>query len=99
MKQIFILISVLLLTFQITSVYGQEEYKEPETTMRENRDGVIKDNEYRVISLDGSLTRRPCPYTCEMRGIPRQHCREFKSGDGTECYVKDTRYPDSDVLG
>ena len=62
--------------------------------MRADTDGVIESDEYRVISENGRLTRRPCPYTCEMRGIPRIHCHEIRSIDGSECYIEDTRLPD-----
>lgn len=62
--------------------------------MRIDTDGIIEKDEYRIISENGRLTRRPCPYTCEMRGIPKKYCHEFHSIDGSECYIEDTRLPD-----
>jgi hypothetical protein len=60
---------------------------------REDTDGIIEADEYRLISVDGGTTRRPCPYTCEMRGIERKNCREWRSVNGRECYVRDMRSP------
>jgi hypothetical protein len=51
-----------------------------------------------VVSMNGSVTRAKCPYTCEMRGIPRKFCREWKSRMyGDRCYVQDTRLPSNAV--
>ncbi|NMC63701.1 MAG: hypothetical protein GYA55_11115 [SAR324 cluster bacterium] len=64
---------------------------------QEDKDGIIKDGEYEVMNENGSLTRRPCPYTCENRGIPREKCHEWKSASGDLCYVHDTRLPQAAV--
>ena len=61
-------------------------------------DGDIQPNEYRVISANGSTTRRPCPYTCEMREIPKESCKEWKSLEDSECYVQDLRIGGSDAM-
>ena len=66
--------------------------------MRENKDGDIKPGEYQRISENGGLTRRPCPYSCEMKGIPRKNCKEWVSRRDTNlCYVEDTRLPSDAV--
>lgn len=96
MKHLFI---VVLGSFIWISPVVAEEGKTAPSGMREDIDGKLEADEYRVISKDGSLTRRPCPYTCEMRGIPGEYCREFRGREENECYVKDTRYPETDVLG
>lgn len=67
------------------------------TTFQENKDGNIKEGEYEVMNESGSLTRRPCPYTCENRGIPRESCHEWRSVAGDLCYVHDTRLPQAAV--
>lgn len=56
--------------------------------MREDTDGKLGDDEFRVISSNGSITRRPCPYSCRMRGIESSACKEWRSLDGKECYVQ-----------
>ena len=58
---------------------------------REDRDGVIEPDEYRKVSENGAVTRRPCPYTCEDRGIPQEKCRAWPSHYEGECYVQDLR--------
>lgn len=68
---------------------------ESPTAMREDRDGIVEADEYTVISMNGGTTRRPCPYTCEMRGLPRNQCREWRSLDGVNCYVLDTTKPNN----
>lgn len=88
---------IFLLALLPSISYALEPQRIP--VMKEDTDGVLAEDEYRVISKDGSLTRRPCPYTCEMRGIPREHCKESKGKkDENECYVKDTRFPETSVL-
>jgi hypothetical protein len=64
----------------------------PGLGMREDSDGNIMEGEYQVISKNGGVTRRPCPYTCEMKGIPQTSCRTWVSkSDSSLCYVEDTR--------
>ena len=65
---------------------------------REDNDGVLEPDEYTKISENGSVTRRPCPYTCEDHGIPRQSCKMWRSGYADECYVEDTRMAHSGVF-
>lgn len=66
----------------------------PHPSMKENTDGELRQGEYEVISMNGGVTRAFCPYTCEMRGLPKQHCRTWQSlQDKTKCYVEDTRIP------
>lgn len=60
---------------------------------KEDTDGVLEANEYRAITEDGLVTRRPCPYTCEDRGIARSNCKEWRSKDENACYVQDTSKP------
>ena len=60
--------------------------------MREDTDGTLEPNEYVKISPNGSITRALCPYTCEMRDIPKEYCRSWQSEmRKTECYVEDLR--------
>lgn len=67
----------------------------------ENTDGDLKANEYRAVDTKGAVTRRPCPYTCAMREIPKESCKEWKSithsVDG-ECYVQDLRISKDDAM-
>lgn len=57
----------------------------------------LRDNQKQgveVISSNGAVTRAPCPYTCEMRGLPLEHCKTWPSpSDPGQCYVWDTRLP------
>lgn len=50
-----------------------------------------------VISPNGALTRKVCPYTCEDRELPKQHCKTWRSKDNISCYVWDTRLPQDAV--
>lgn len=68
------------------------------TVTREDTDGVLEADEYRVISMNGAVTRRPCPYTCEQRGVPKASCKTWLSDDKAECYVHDTRLPSGNVM-
>ena len=88
MKALLVLLAILLNS--ATSAYAE--------TMVEDKDGDIQPNEYRVISVNGSTTRRPCPYTCEMRQIPKESCKEWKSLEDSECYVQDLRIGGSDAM-
>lgn len=36
-----------------------------------------------------SITRRPCPHSCESEGIPKKKCKDWKEGD--LCVVQDLR--------
>lgn len=66
--------------------------------MRVDNDGNLEKDEYEVISANGSITRALCPYTCEMRGLPKQNCKQWTSvRDKSLCYVQDTRIP-SDAI-
>lgn len=66
----------------------------------EDRDGEIGPNEFRVIDPNGAVTRRPCPYTCGMRGIPKSQCRQWPSAGAAqgECYVHDLRVSRDDAM-
>jgi hypothetical protein len=69
------------------------------TPMVESLDGDLGPNQYETISLNGSLTRALCPYSCEMRGIPKRNCREWRSlVDPEKCYVEDTRLAQHAVI-
>lgn len=71
---------------------------ETQTTMTEDKDGVLVAGEYEVISTNGSITRSKCPYTCEMRGLPKQYCKTWQSLKDKElCYVQDTRIPSNAI--
>ena len=62
--------------------------------MVEDKDGVIASNEYEVISTNGSITRALCPYSCEMRDLPKKFCKTWQSKqEPSMCYVQDTRIP------
>lgn len=64
----------------------------------ENTGGELKENEYEVISTNDSIRRALCPYTCKMRGIPKSHCREWRSQiNRQKCYVQDTSLPSEAV--
>ena len=53
---------------------------------------------YIIVDLTGSVTRSVCPYTCEDRGLPAEHCRTWYSIlNSKQCYIKDTRIT-SDVF-
>lgn len=85
------LIDTILVILILNISPALAENRPSNTEMKADQDGKIEADEYRLISANGGLTRRPCPYTCEMRGIPRENCKEFKSTDGSECYVEDKR--------
>ena len=101
-----LLISLLICSFALSG-YAQEQSgsgtKESLASgtsaaiMHEDKDGEIAADEYQIISVNGGVTRRPCPYTCEMRGIPRDHCKEWTSNNKVDCYVQDTSKP-ADVM-
>lgn len=42
----------------------------------------------------GLVTSRPCPYSCETRGLPKNLCRDWKEGE--TCYVEDLSKPSED---
>ena len=66
--------------------------------MTENKDGDLKMNEYEVVSTNGAVTRAYCPYTCQMRGVPKQFCRAWPAKSGNnKCFVWDTRLPNGAV--
>lgn len=88
---------VLLLLTTSIAAYA-DTVLNPPTSMVEDTDGNIQANEYRVISANGSTSRRPCPYTCEMRQIPKEQCKEWKSLEDSECYVQDLRIGGSDAM-
>lgn len=73
-----------------------EAAKHPQ--MKEDADGELIPGEYTVISPNGSITRALCPYTCDMRGLPKNSCKSWRSkSDSTQCYLQDTRIPSSAV--
>ncbi|MCB0324075.1 MAG: lipid-binding SYLF domain-containing protein [Bdellovibrionales bacterium] len=56
--------------------------------------GPVQADEYVIVDLTGSVTRSPCPYTCQDRGLAQANCRAWPSKqDPKECYVQDTRIP------
>jgi hypothetical protein len=89
-------IRLLLLTFTFTffplsSKAATEEEPPLHVTMKEDLDGNLEEGEYQRVSLDNAVTRARCPYTCEDRGLPKKHCRTWKSvKDEMLCYVEDT---------
>ncbi len=100
-KQLLLaLLCLLAISFLATPICADDlsGASAPKMVMVEDEDGIVGPNEYRRISQNGGTTRRPCPYTCEMRGVPRDHCREWKSKeDPSECYVEDTSVPSNAV--
>ena len=89
------LLAILLLLFHAAPSVADIATPAP---MVEDTDGDIQPNEYRVISADKSTTRRACPYTCEMRQIPLEHCKQWKSLSDSQCYVQDLRLGGSDAM-
>ena len=84
----FLLVSAF---FQSVAFAQNEKEAAPgPSTLRPDTDGVLEEDEYEVISMNGGLTRKTCPYTCEMRGIDKSHCKEWKSTSHNLCYVEDT---------
>ena len=83
----------LTLILLIASPLFAQTGKAPHPSMIEDTDGELGANEYIVISPNGSITRAHCPYTCEMRGLPAEHCKTWKSVTNDECYVQDLRIP------
>lgn len=64
------------------------------SVMIEDTDGVLTQNEYEQVSVNNSITRALCPYTCEMRNLPKEHCKTWKSNmEPNKCYVQDLRIP------
>ena len=41
----------------------------------------------------GEITSRPCPYKCQIVGIPKKDCRDWR--EGNTCYVEDLTKPPS----
>lgn len=78
-----LILSVYLFSFKVAA---------NQTEMVEDIDGDLKIGEYRIIDSRGSVTRSLCPYTCEMKGVPPKHCKEWGSAvNKEECYVQDLR--------
>jgi hypothetical protein len=66
--------------------------------MTEDVDGELSAGEFTVISPNGSITRALCPYSCDMRGLPKNFCKSWRSKSAsTLCYLQDTRIPSSAV--
>lgn len=65
----------------------------PGTPMRELKPGEdLTPGTYETVSTNGSITRALCPYTCDMRGLPKEHCKTWASKqEPSKCYVQDTR--------
>ena len=71
---------------------------QPQTGMIQDEDGNLQVNEFEIISPNGSITRGLCPYSCEMRGVSKQHCKTWQSAQNPSlCYVQDMRIP-SDAI-
>ena len=84
------------LIFVPSTVFAEEQPRTESvsgrTPMNLDQDGVLAMNEYEVISMNDSITRAKCPYTCEMRGIPKESCKTWQSQQDKQlCYVQDTR--------
>lgn len=69
----------------------------PSSATAFNESVAQQGEEVQVVSANGALTRRPCPYTCEDRQLPSEHCKTWESKDKTLCYVWDTRLPQNAV--
>ena len=77
---------------QVFHGWPQQIASHPE--MELSKDGKEREGQYIIIDMSGSITRSVCPYTCEMRGLPREHCRTWQSLQNPKlCYVQDTRIP------
>ncbi|HQH25868.1 MAG TPA: hypothetical protein PLP17_00615 [Oligoflexia bacterium] len=101
MKMFMTLVLILLFPTAQAAAECSDTHKSaaPEKTaesalpaMIEDSDGDVKKNQFVRIDPQGSITRALCPYTCEMRGLPKEHCRMWRSQiDPQQCYVQDTR--------
>lgn len=92
MKYQIITITALFLLILTASAFCQAETTTTsQTNWIEDNDGDIGPDEYRKVDPAGATWRRPCPFNCEMRGVPKEHCKEWVSTSlKTECYVQDT---------
>ncbi len=80
------------------SAASEKRAKSTLSMMIEDSDGDVKKNEFVRIDPQGSITRALCPYTCEMRGLPKEHCRMWRSQiDPQQCYVQDMRLPSNAI--
>lgn len=65
------------------------------TLYKGNGENVGRD-QYIIVDLTGSTTRSGCPYGCEDRNLPKEHCKTWTSKqDASQCYVQDTRLKSS----
>ena len=90
---------ISMLTISIYHLQAEEATKY-ESTNQEiksvNNENLLKKVE--VMSLNGAVTRADCPYTCEMRSLPKEHCKTWvATSDPSLCYVWDTRLPQKAV--
>lgn len=90
-KMIPVFFSLVICVAATIDVQAQNN-RAPHPSMTEDVDGDLKTGEYIVVSPNGSITRALCPYTCEMRGLPPEHCKTWPSkSNPSECYIQDTR--------
>ena len=83
----------VLITLMMIFLMSETTFSENTTIIfkPDDGDGMLASDEYRIIDPDGATTRRPCPYTCKMRGIPKNQCKEWRSASNPDdCYVQDT---------
>ena len=100
MKNLIFFSSVAIFVFFPSRALSQEVTPNSnDSAMKVDIDGEIRKGEFEKISTNGSITRGLCPYTCEMRALPKQYCKTWRSiVDPTKCYVQDTRIPSQAVL-
>jgi len=90
--------TLLILPVSARADNSQRTDTSSRTPMVEDKDGNLASNEFEVISTNNSITRALCPYSCEMRGLPKKFCKTWQSKqDPSMCYVQDTRIP-SDAI-
>lgn len=90
--------ALILSTACIPALAAAQAGSPNSSTMVEDSDGTLQRNEYETVSMNDSITRALCPYTCEMRGLPKQSCRTWQSqNDPSLCYVQDTRIPSNAI--
>ncbi len=76
---------------QVSAETRLQNAKHPSMTLHTGPD-ALKKTEYIIIDSKGGITRSLCPYSCEDRGLAKEHCKTWPSiQDPSNCYVQDTR--------
>ncbi len=91
-------LSLILACVFVFATAAISEESPGKTTFKADTHGEVQPDEFEVMNANGGLTRKSCPWTCEMRGIPEEHCKMWKSPRRDNCYVWDTRLPQDAVV-